>query len=78
MFILPRQARDKHREMLTERAFSVCSYRRLKCSGSTLVRERGFAQTFMLTTERLPRQARDRHKEMLEGKGTFCRRPRLG
>jgi hypothetical protein len=41
MFILPRQARDKHREMLTERAFSVCSYRRLKCSGSTLVRERG-------------------------------------
>ena len=33
---------------------------------------------FMLTTERLPRQARDRHKEILEGKGTFCRRPRLG
>ena len=92
--ILPRQARDKHRET-TQKRVALCAGGTNSSSGSpdlddtdnTYLRcgwnnfgseNRLWGSYFILILIVLPRQARDKHREMPPKRGSFLQDPSLG
>jgi|EP01046_Picozoa_sp_COSAG06_P025813 hypothetical protein len=73
MIILPRQARDKHRES-TQKTMRFLTGEG-HCTRDDHAQDFGertsFLRHFILKTEHLPRQARDKHRESTQKRGLF-------
>jgi hypothetical protein len=69
--LLPRQARDKHRES-TQKKTVFADVRIVLLNSALLVRKTPFVRRFYLKTIILPRQAQAKHEGRRSKKKAFC------